>query len=90
MKVAIRTDASVRIGSGHVMRCLTLAEELRVQGAEVLFICRDLPGNLNAVIAEQGFDLCQLPTTGNQDISLDWNKHADWLGVPWLQDALVC
>ncbi len=38
MKIMIRADASERIGTGHVMRCLALAEELRAGGHEVTLI----------------------------------------------------
>jgi UDP-2,4-diacetamido-2,4,6-trideoxy-beta-L-altropyranose hydrolase len=58
MNIAFRVDASYQIGTGHVMRCLTLAEWLRKLGCHVLFICRDLAGNLNALIEdEKGFDI---------------------------------
>ena len=87
MKIVFRTDASIQIGSGHVMRCLTLAEALRDRGAKVLFICRDLPGNLNAMIEAKGFDLCRLPAPGSHVAGLSWNRHANWLGVDWSQDA---
>ncbi len=55
MKIAVRVDSATMMGSGHVMRCLTLAERLRRAGAEVVFICRDLIGNLAREIDERGF-----------------------------------
>lgn len=46
--VVFRTDASAEIGSGHFMRCLTLAHALHAHGAEIHFICTPLPTRLEA------------------------------------------
>jgi UDP-2,4-diacetamido-2,4,6-trideoxy-beta-L-altropyranose hydrolase len=55
MKVVFRVDASVHIGSGHVMRCMTLALKLRESGAEVTFISRETAGHLCDYIERNGF-----------------------------------
>lgn len=60
MRVFIRCDSSFVIGSGHVMRCLTLADILRDLGAHVNFICAELPGNLCSYIEKKGFCVYKL------------------------------
>lgn len=55
MLIVFRADASTEIGSGHVMRCLALAQGLRARGAAVSFVCRPQPGDLIAKIHELGF-----------------------------------
>ena len=50
MKVVFRVDPSFDISSGHVMRCLTLAEELYKQGVNINFICRQYSGNFINII----------------------------------------
>ncbi len=89
MKIAFRTDASIQIGTGHVMRCLTLATELQQQGHDCRFICREHPGHLADFIAGKGFavDLLPPPAPDTAASDLNWNAHAPWLGVSWLQDA---
>ena len=87
MNVVIRTDASVQIGSGHVMRCLTLADALRKRGVEVIFICREHVGNLCGLVEEKGYRVNRLSPQKEQCSGLGWNLHASWLRVSLEQDA---
>ncbi|MFD2369379.1 UDP-2,4-diacetamido-2,4,6-trideoxy-beta-L-altropyranose hydrolase [Brevibacillus sp. GCM10020057] len=59
--VVFRTDSSTKIGSGHVMRCLTLANALRDKGWKATFICNLLPGNMADWISDQGFQVVKMP-----------------------------
>lgn len=60
MNIFIRTDASIQIGSGHVMRCLTLAKQLQKNNVVVKFVCRRIEGNMIDYIINQGFDVYTL------------------------------
>lgn len=85
--VLIRADASLTIGSGHVMRCLSLAAALRSRGARVQFASRVLEGHLHAAIRDQGYGLHALPAPAGACVSRADIAHAAWLGVDEQQDA---
>jgi UDP-2,4-diacetamido-2,4,6-trideoxy-beta-L-altropyranose hydrolase len=88
MKVFIRTDASTVIGTGHVMRCLTLAERLRQQDANVTFICRALDGGAEEMICRFGFPRVSLPFSDvDQREAEQMTGYDRWLAVDWERDA---
>jgi len=94
--VLIRCDASLKIGSGHVMRCRNLARALRARGAEVVFACRRQPGDWIESLAEE-FRVLSLPGSlqpeaGSADgASLTGRAlYATWLGCSEAQDAADC
>lgn len=60
MNIIFRADASTDIGTGHIMRCLTLANLLKEKGAKVAFVCSDAPGNLIDYIVNDGFEVFPL------------------------------
>ncbi len=89
MRGIFRADASTQIGTGHVMRCLTLADALRDRGARCGFVCREHPGHLLDLIRSRGHETHALPLatafrTSGGDAAHD---HADWLGADWASDV---
>lgn len=86
-RVAFRVDASSKIGAGHVMRCLALAEALRERGAELRFICRALDGNWADVIRVHGYAVELLPTQRGTGSAGNGTAHADWLETSADADA---
>jgi UDP-2,4-diacetamido-2,4,6-trideoxy-beta-L-altropyranose hydrolase len=85
MKIIIRVDSSIDIGTGHVMRCLTLANHLKKSAVSIHFICRELEGNINSLIVDNGFQVMVLKKDGYISSSLE--GYEKWLSVPWQKDA---
>jgi UDP-2,4-diacetamido-2,4,6-trideoxy-beta-L-altropyranose hydrolase len=90
MMIVFRTDASVNIGTGHVMRCLALSDALcQIGSPRIAFISKELPENLLTKIKSKGFEVfCfdQEPVSGWQDDSLQTiailkqlGETPDWL-----------
>lgn len=86
MRALFRVDASIDIGSGHVMRCITLAKRLIANGIECLFVSREHTGNLFKTIVDNNIQLAPLPI--NRD-GFDSKKltHGFWLGCTVQQDV---
>lgn len=88
MRVVFRTDSSAQIGTGHLMRCLTLANMLARGGADVSFVCRDLPGNCSSLVGEHDFPLVLLSRPDAGSVVQEYtNEYGRWLGVPLEEDA---
>lgn len=88
MKVFFRVDASVQMGTGHVMRCLALADDLREKGASISFICRPLPGNLCRYVEKKGYNVHRLYYSGQPADDQDpHGHHAHCPETGWQADA---
>lgn len=66
MRLAIRVDASAQMGTGHFMRCLTLAAELRFRGAHICFISRYLPEHLVNLLKTEEYEFVALRNNQNE------------------------
>lgn len=83
MKVVFRVDSSLLIGSGHVMRCLVLAEGLKAKGYDVVFACSPLEGDMRSFINERGFEVVTLRAPQTKVMP---SHGADYLS--WLQKSI--
>lgn len=71
------------------MRCLALATALGAAGAEVSFICRDLPGNYAGWLRERGHRVCLLPAP-SRPLRPGEGEYLYWLGVPMETEISQC
>ena len=88
MHIAFRTDASLHIGTGHLMRCLTLADALRERGAKITFICRPHAGHLLDLIQQRGYTAKALAPADDAFTAPADPTHAKWLGTDWVSDVV--
>jgi UDP-2,4-diacetamido-2,4,6-trideoxy-beta-L-altropyranose hydrolase len=82
VRVAFRVDSGTAIGAGHLVRCLTLADELRDRGADVHFVTRKHPGHFAELARERKFRVSELP--GAAEPTPD---PATWIGTSQEADA---
>jgi UDP-2,4-diacetamido-2,4,6-trideoxy-beta-L-altropyranose hydrolase len=86
--VAFRLDSGVAIGSGHMIRCLTLASSLKEKGYVCRFFCREHPGSNHALIEKTGFEVVLFPAASTTSyVPNSGMLHGEFLGVSQQTDT---
>ena len=85
--IAFRTDANSQIGTGHFMRCLTLAIALKRHCAKIHFVSRHLPLHFRDVLATNDIGFVLLGSCTDTQLHTDNLVHSKWLGASQEYDA---
>lgn len=79
MNILFRVDASIWIGSGHVMRCLVLADSMQEQGWNVTFACLPQKGDMCELITGRGYEVIKLTAPMEWKIPKNTSDYDAWL-----------
>lgn len=60
-KMLFRADASEKIGSGHVLRCLALAQAFQKRGGKITFLANSLPPSLRQKLHNENIEILLQP-----------------------------
>lgn len=86
MTIFIRVDSGTAIGTGHVIRCLTLAARLREKDENIIFLCKPHAGNIINFIETSGFKVIILSEPEFEGGIVE----SSWIGTSLEMDAAEC
>ncbi|PHM11052.1 UDP-2,4-diacetamido-2,4,6-trideoxy-beta-L-altropyranose hydrolase [Nostoc sp. 'Peltigera malacea cyanobiont' DB3992] len=85
MKLFIRVDASTQIGTGHVMRCLALAQAWQDAGGQVIFVMATEAPGLKTRLNAEGMEVIHLPIQiGSAEDAEETAKLAHQFNANWV------
>ncbi len=81
----IRADANSAIGTGHVMRCLGIAQAWQDAGGKVTFACTELPPFLSQRLETEGCKVSTIDAVPGTDRDLEETRRlAESIAPNWL------
>jgi UDP-2,4-diacetamido-2,4,6-trideoxy-beta-L-altropyranose hydrolase len=84
-RLVIRADASAQIGTGHLMRCLALAQAWQDAGGRVVFLMAMETPALEARLRSEGMEVIHLPVQpGSTDDAIRTADFAHQVGADWV------
>ncbi|AML50689.1 hypothetical protein [Falsihalocynthiibacter arcticus] len=87
MRLLIRTDGDTIIGGGHVMRCLTLANEATARGHHVEFVMAARLNTMSQRVRDSGFKVHDISPSSPPPHDPAGPAHSNWLATSWQEDA---
>ncbi len=85
MKLFIRVDASTEIGTGHVMRCLALAQAWQDADGQVIFLMATEAPDLKTRLKAEGMEVIYLPIQiGSAEDAEETAKLARQFNANWV------
>jgi UDP-2,4-diacetamido-2,4,6-trideoxy-beta-L-altropyranose hydrolase len=83
--ILIRTDTNTQIGSGHVMRCLALAQAWQKSGGNASFLMSTRVSHIRKRLGSEGMAVAYLPTQrGSSEDALQTAALAKKINASWI------
>lgn len=85
MKLLLRADAGLRLGTGHIMRTLALAQAWRNRGGEVRLLTTSLPEHLHPLLSKERIwvNLVRAEPGSDEDATITKKAAEEW-GADWV------